>query len=105
MARNPKYYEDPSAFKPERYLEGAEPVLDPLQFVFGFGRRICPGNELAIQSVWIGMVLALWAFEIKPVGDVDPALHSDTERFTLGNLRYAHVHLIHVPGLQAYHNL
>lgn len=87
MSRNPKYYKDPSSFKPERFLEGAEPVLDPLQFVFGFGRRICPGNELAIQSVWIGMVLALWAFEIKPVGDDDPALHSDTERFTLGNLR------------------
>ncbi|KAG8966453.1 hypothetical protein FRB90_010959, partial [Tulasnella sp. 427] len=75
ISRNPKYYENPSEFKPERYL-GAEPALDPRQFVFGFGRRICPGNELAMQSVWIGMVLTLWAFEIKAVGD-DPALRDD----------------------------
>ncbi|KIO29647.1 hypothetical protein M407DRAFT_70131 [Tulasnella calospora MUT 4182] len=86
ISRNPKYYTDPSSFKPERFLEGAEPVLDPRQFVFGFGRRICPGNELAIQSVWIGMALTLWAFEIKPVGD-DPALHSDLGRFTLDSVR------------------
>lgn len=73
-------------FKPERFLEGAEPVIDPRQFVFGFGRRICPGNELAIQSLWIGMALTLWAFEIKPDGD-DPALHSDIGRFTLDSIR------------------
>ncbi|KAG9048572.1 hypothetical protein FS837_012513 [Tulasnella sp. UAMH 9824] len=86
ISRDTKYYKDPSSFKPERFLPGAEPVLDPRQFAFGFGRRICPGNELAMQSVWIGIALTLWAFEIKPVGD-DPALHSDIQRFTLDSLR------------------
>lgn len=85
MTRNPKYFKDPTEFKPERFLTD-EPILDPRQFVFGFGRRICPGTELAMQSMWIGMASILWAFEIKPVGEIDPKLRVDTERFTLGNV-------------------
>ncbi|KAG9048573.1 hypothetical protein FS837_012514 [Tulasnella sp. UAMH 9824] len=85
MSRNPKYYKDPTEFKPERFLTG-EPILDPRQFAFGFGRRICPGNELAMQSLWIGMASVLWAFELKPDGELDPALKVEMERFTLGNI-------------------
>ncbi|KAG8895506.1 hypothetical protein FRC01_012331, partial [Tulasnella sp. 417] len=85
MSRNPKYYKDPTEFKPERFLTG-EPILDPRQFAFGFGRRICPGNELAMQSNWMGIASVLWAFELKPDRDLDPALLVDLERFTLGNI-------------------
>ncbi|KAG8947347.1 hypothetical protein FRC04_010795 [Tulasnella sp. 424] len=85
MTRNPKYFKDPTEFKPERFLTD-EPILDPRQFVFGFGRRICPGSELAMQTMWIGMASILWAFEVKPVGEIDPKLWVDTERFTLGNV-------------------
>ncbi|CAL1702358.1 unnamed protein product [Somion occarium] len=46
IAHNPKVYSNPSAFNPDRYL-GSNPEPDPREFVFGFGRRICPGHELS----------------------------------------------------------
>ena len=45
--------EDSSLFKPERHMPqpGKNGVhIDPRDYVFGFGRRICPGKELADAS-------------------------------------------------------
>ncbi|KAJ7142219.1 cytochrome P450 [Mycena epipterygia] len=65
-------YPDPSAFKPERFLRDDKPnpdVRDP-QAVFGFGRRICPGRHMAMESVWITIVSILSVFDItKAVGE------------------------------------
>ncbi|KIO27631.1 hypothetical protein M407DRAFT_73022 [Tulasnella calospora MUT 4182] len=63
FSRNSKYYTNPSIFDPERHLKES-PELDPREFVFGFGRRLCPGKELAFQEVWILAASILWAFEI-----------------------------------------
>lgn len=43
-------------------------------FVFGFGRRVCPGQHVANSSVFINVVLVLWAFRLtldrtKPLDD------------------------------------
>lgn len=68
-------YDDPEAFKPERYLghplkAGAyAAAADPYErdhFGFGAGRRICPGMHLAENSLFITLAKILWAFEIKP---------------------------------------
>jgi len=41
----------PDVLRPERTTE--DPNLpDPHEFVFGFGRRICPGRHLAEYSIW-----------------------------------------------------
>ena len=37
VARDPANYDDPLKFKPERFLKPGE--LDPVNYVFGFGRR------------------------------------------------------------------
>ncbi|KAG8947353.1 hypothetical protein FRC04_010801 [Tulasnella sp. 424] len=92
MSRNPAYFPDPTAFKPERHINnpgqpGPTPTLDPRHFVFGFGRRTCPGNELALHSSWMGVAAVLWAFEIKLVeGEEGERLTNlaDCERFTFG---------------------
>jgi cytochrome P450 len=42
ITRDEEMYPDPSEFRPERFL-GPSPQLDPHKFVFGFGRRACPG--------------------------------------------------------------
>jgi hypothetical protein len=42
MSRDPRNYKDPDRFDPTRFL-GSNPELDPRAYVFGFGRRICPG--------------------------------------------------------------
>ena len=43
MAQNPGYYPDSEVFRPERHLREKHQdssLLDPLEIVFGFGRRL-----------------------------------------------------------------
>ncbi|RAO66226.1 uncharacterized protein BHQ10_002238 [Talaromyces amestolkiae] len=62
MHRDPEIYHRPNDFLPERWLE--QPDL-PLS-VFGFGKRICVGQELAMNSLFIIVSRMLWAFQISP---------------------------------------
>ncbi|KAE8348889.1 cytochrome P450 [Aspergillus coremiiformis] len=59
-------YPDPFAFKPERFLgyDGREPEVNPYSFVFGFGRRVCPGQTLADATLYISIARSLAAFTI-----------------------------------------
>ncbi|KAG2140996.1 cytochrome P450 [Suillus clintonianus] len=50
MSRDKEMYPDPLEFRPERFL-GPSPQLDPHKFVFGFGRRSCPGLHFAEASL------------------------------------------------------
>ncbi|KAM5539745.1 hypothetical protein V8D89_006558 [Ganoderma adspersum] len=56
FSRNERMYPDPETFNPERFLndEKINPdVQDPSTFVFGYGRRICPGRHFAEASLFI----------------------------------------------------
>ncbi|KAF3480995.1 uncharacterized protein GIQ15_06342 [Arthroderma uncinatum] len=51
---------DPHEFRPERWLEKASlPAA-----AFGFGRRMCPGQYLARNSLLIVTAQVLWSFDI-----------------------------------------
>lgn len=55
-----KYFSDPLAFKPERWLENrpAAMVHDPSVFMpFGFGPRFCPGAMLAMTEIKLAAVM------------------------------------------------
>lgn len=54
-------------FRPERFLEteGLNPEADPHKFVFGFGRRICPGRVLADQALFLNVSQSLAVFNIE----------------------------------------
>lgn len=47
MTRDETRYPNPEAFIPERFLDSERMLIkdDPADFVFGFGRRICPGKS------------------------------------------------------------
>ncbi|KAG8836181.1 hypothetical protein FRC17_009524 [Serendipita sp. 399] len=74
--------DDSDLFRPERHLVVDESVggsgfptkgqsaIDPKEYVFGFGRRICPGRELADAGVWLAVanLLAAFRFGKKPDG-------------------------------------
>ncbi|KAF3916720.1 hypothetical protein ABW20_dc0106636 [Dactylellina cionopaga] len=69
FSRDPKTYTEPDLFKPERFL-GDTPELNPKKWVFGFGRRICPGQQLADASAWLTIAQSLAVFDIKK--PIDP---------------------------------
>ncbi|KAG1742247.1 cytochrome P450 [Suillus paluster] len=76
ISRDPDVFPEPDAFKPERWINDQGRVRDDLKFfVFGFGRRVCPGQDVATRSVFINAVLILWAFQLnlnptKPLDDM-----------------------------------
>ncbi|KAA1470134.1 cytochrome P450 [Dentipellis sp. KUC8613] len=66
LLHDPETYAQPLEFLPERYLptDGKAPEQDPRKYCFGFGRRICPGLNLADASVWISCAMALTVFDV-----------------------------------------
>ncbi|KAI0643677.1 cytochrome P450 [Trametes meyenii] len=69
MSRNPEVFPAPDAFIPERYMEPIDDSIasqhDPRNFVFGFGRRRCPGSHLIESSFWIVLVSILATMDIR----------------------------------------
>ncbi|KAM3238086.1 hypothetical protein P3L10_013116 [Capsicum annuum] len=74
LGRNPKYWDRPEEFIPERFIEnnidmkGQNFSLLP----FGFGRRRCPGYSLGIKVVRTTMANLLHGFNWKLAGDMNP---------------------------------
>lgn len=72
ISRDPSIYPDPDAFRPERFEEmDAEKVKasHPKTYVFGFGRRICPGRHLADMSFWLAAATILATLDIHKARD------------------------------------
>ncbi|KAG1727776.1 cytochrome P450 [Suillus paluster] len=70
MAHNPKKYPDPESFLPDRFLNPDGTLNDDtLPWIFGFGRRRCPGSHVADASLWAAIACILATFTIqKPIG-------------------------------------
>ncbi|KAG8694708.1 hypothetical protein FRC09_009670 [Ceratobasidium sp. 395] len=65
ILHDPALYPSPHIFLPQRHLE-PNPAQNPLRYVFGFGRRICPGVHLAADQPWLAMAGILSTFNIVP---------------------------------------
>ncbi|EIN06162.1 cytochrome P450 [Punctularia strigosozonata HHB-11173 SS5] len=86
MSRDCKAYPgDPGVFRPSRFLDASgqmdSSVLDPAEFIFGFGRRICPGRYLAYDSMWTMMASILATFKISKCKGEEPL-----ELYTTGHI-------------------
>jgi len=59
-------YPDPSVFDPERFIPrpGFEVQADPRKWVFGFGRRVCPGAHFAETNLFLNITSILATFNI-----------------------------------------
>ncbi|KAK4481533.1 hypothetical protein RD792_012434 [Penstemon davidsonii] len=61
--RDPKLWDDPESFKPERY-DGLEDEAYKLKLIpFGLGRRRCPGAGLANREVALALASLIQCFE------------------------------------------
>ncbi|KAH9853240.1 cytochrome P450 [Lenzites betulinus] len=71
-SRDTRYYSDPEEFRPERYLKDGKlspGVLDPGDFVFGYGRRGCPGRDFAEATLFALTSHILHTLKIGPPKD------------------------------------
>jgi len=68
MSHDEHTYSDPMTFNPDRFL-GSHPEPDPMDFVFGFGRRSCPGIHFADAAVYIGCAMSLAVFNVSKAVD------------------------------------
>ncbi|KAK7682349.1 hypothetical protein QCA50_014554 [Cerrena zonata] len=66
LLHDPNVYSDPLDFNPDRFL-GDTPERDPRSIAFGFGRRICPGLNMADTAVFIACAQSLAVFNISKV--------------------------------------
>ncbi|KAI0705574.1 O-methylsterigmatocystin oxidoreductase [Earliella scabrosa] len=73
FTRNAQDYPEADRFMPERFLTAdGQPdanVLNPRAYVFGLGRRICPGMHFGEASLFITMASVLHVFTIGPPCD------------------------------------
>lgn len=93
---DPKVWEDPMAFKPERFLNdelfditGSKEIK---MMPFGAGRRICPGYNLALLHLEYFVANLVWNFEWKVPEGVDVDL-SEKQEFTVVMKNPLHVHI------------
>ncbi|PIL26282.1 hypothetical protein GSI_12038 [Ganoderma sinense ZZ0214-1] len=74
MTRDERFYPQPEEFLPDRHLnENGDGLAQdrelPSTYVFGFGRRICPGQAFADAVLWLAIAHIVAAFDIRPVVD------------------------------------
>ena len=106
MNWNPKIWEDPMEFKPEKFLnrkgnngddqEGFDFDItgsrEIKMMTFGAGRRICPGYGLAILHLEYLVANLLWGFEWKKV-EGDEVDLSEKQEFAIVMKNPLKVHL------------
>ncbi|XP_022746509.1 cytochrome P450 89A2-like isoform X2 [Durio zibethinus] len=88
MGWDPKVWEDPMAFKPERFLrsdDSSGQVFDLTgsreikMMPFGVGRRICPGLGLALLHLEYFVANLVWKFEWKAMDGDEISLEEKLE--------------------------
>lgn len=67
-------WDEPDVFRPERFLDGAEPPARGAYIPFGLGPRICIGQGFALQEILtvLAMILPRFSFELVDPGRVFP---------------------------------
>ena len=86
ISRDPKNWEEPLVFKPERFISSSS--LDykgnDLQFIpFGAGRRICPGLPMAAKHVPLVVASLVHSFDWTLPNGMDPKDLDMSEKYDL----------------------
>ncbi|XP_031486828.1 cytochrome P450 76T24-like [Nymphaea colorata] len=86
IGRDSTYWENPTAFLPERFLESDINFKGKdFHFIpFGSGRRMCPGLPLAIRTVYLALAALIHSFEWKLPKGMSPEKLDVEEYFGIG---------------------
>lgn len=73
ICHDDRFFSSPHEFLPERFLESDDPnaptaLYEPWNIVFGAGRRVCPGRDLADLEIWyaVATIFATLHIELAP---------------------------------------
>ncbi|KAJ7845283.1 cytochrome P450 [Mycena olivaceomarginata] len=61
---NPADFPDPHRFDPERFMSKRDYPGPWQHSSFGYGRRVCPGQYLASNSLYLNIARILWGFDL-----------------------------------------
>ncbi|KAF6745976.1 cytochrome P450 [Ephemerocybe angulata] len=72
IAHDPSVYgPNPAKFDPSRFMNASQTKINedmPMGYeTFGYGRRICPGIQVAVESIWLVAISVLAVFDLRPV--------------------------------------
>lgn len=80
MCSDSDTYEDPDTFDPDRYERGEPAPVGN----FGFGRRKCPGNHLALATVFVFIATLCSVFDLERVVDEEGRVVEIEAALTVG---------------------
>lgn len=76
MLQDPKTYDSPAEFRPERFLRDGKldcPAdKDPARILFGFGRRVCVGRHFVQDAMFLLIAQVLSVFTISTIDSGPP---------------------------------
>ncbi|KAF8630488.1 hypothetical protein AX15_002883 [Amanita polypyramis BW_CC] len=89
ITRDEAVYPDPESFKPERFFNPDGTLNnDTMRYVFGFGRRTCPGQAIADPLLWMVTATVLSAFNISKAKDENGVeIELDLDAFASSTIR------------------
>ncbi|KAG0697623.1 cytochrome P450 [Suillus ampliporus] len=90
ITRDEKRYPDPTRFMPERFMDVNGKLTDdnPAGYIFGLGRRACPGRYAADASLWSAIVTMLATLDFSLAKDDQGNVIEFTPKFTTGLTQY-----------------
>jgi cytochrome P450 len=90
MSNDERDYPEPREFRPERFLKNGKldsSVRDPMDIVFGFGRRVCPGKHIAHSTVTLAVASVLSNFDLLREVDKNGQEIQPKREYTAGAIR------------------
>ncbi|MDX1696493.1 MAG: cytochrome P450, partial [Ketobacteraceae bacterium] len=68
LHRNPKYWDEPEVFRPERFLDESSKTRHRFAYIpFGGGPRICIGNNFAMIEMIYTICNIIWHYDVEVV--------------------------------------
>ncbi|KAF8307880.1 cytochrome P450 [Clavulina sp. PMI_390] len=91
LSRDPTVYpSDPEEFDPDRYNDTNSGSMDPKTYIFGWGRRACPGQAFAEAMLWMSVVTLLATTHMGPALDSKGKEVIPEKKFTGGLVHSPH---------------